>query len=1041
MLHDVLRFSLRFRFLVVVAAAAIMVIGVLRLRDAPLDVLPEFAPPTIEIQTEALGLSAAEVEDLVTLNLEEILTSVSWLQSIHSKSLTGLSSILMVFEPGTDLMVARQLVQERLNMAHALPNVSKPPVMLQPLSVANRAMMIGLSSEERSLIEMSVLARWTITPKLLSVPGVANVTVWGNRSRQMHVLVDPERLLQAGVTLAQIVETAGDAMWVSPLSFLEASMLGSGGWIDTPNQRLGIQHVQPIASPDTLAEVPVEGTSLLLGDVAEVVEAHPPLIGDALLDNEPGLLMVVEKFPNASPEDVARGVDSALAELRQGLPGIELDASIFRSTSYIETAIENLGLALLIGGALLLLVVALLLLSWQAAIISLVAIPLSLVAAGLVLTLLGGTINMMVIAGFAIALTVVIDDVVIDADSILRRLRWYRSQGDQRSTAAVIAEACFETRSAMLYATVIMVLAVVPLLLMQGTTGAFFGPLGVSYALALAASMAVAVTVTPALAFLLLQRGSLKTGRTAVLGSLQARYDGAVARVAKAPAFGFVAAGVVLLAGVAVVPLLSWSLLPGFKERDVRISWEGASGTSLPEMNRVVAQASEELRQIPGVLRVTAHTGRAITGDQVVDVESAQLWVSFDPGADYDATLAAVRETVLGYPGLESDVQTYLGDRMRPVLPAPGEPVVVRVLGPEPEALRREADRVAAMLAEIDGITNLRVEGQVEAPEIELEVDLAAAGQVGLKPGDVRRATATFFAGLEVGHLFEKQQVIEVVVFGAPELRRSLTNVENLLVDTPDGRHVRVADVADVRIVPAPQVIEREGVSRSIDISADVDGRDLASVMRDVEEGLGSLEFPLEYHPTIVGDYAERQAAYWRTLITALAAAIGVYFLLQACFQSWRVAALSFVTMLAALAGGLIAIALTGATVFLGSLAGLLAVLGIAMRHGILLVRRYQYIEAHERQPLAPELVSRGARERLGPIVTSAAAILAMILPVLVLGDIAGLEIVHSMAVVVLGGLVASILMNLFVVPALYLRFATPQPEARAYGSEQYATS
>ncbi|HWT32002.1 MAG TPA: efflux RND transporter permease subunit, partial [Propylenella sp.] len=600
MLHDVLRFSLRFRFLVVVAAAAIMVIGVLRLRDAPLDVLPEFAPPTIEIQTEALGLSAAEVEDLVTLNLEEILTSVSWLQSIHSKSLTGLSSILMVFEPGTDLMVARQLVQERLNMAHALPNVSKPPVMLQPLSVANRAMMIGLSSEERSLIEMSVLARWTITPKLLSVPGVANVTVWGNRSRQMHVLVDPERLLQAGVTLAQIVETAGDAMWVSPLSFLEASMLGSGGWIDTPNQRLGIQHVQPIASPDTLAEVPVEGTSLLLGDVAEVAEAHPPLIGDALLDNEPGLLLVVEKFPNASPEDVARGVDSALAELRQGLPGIELDASIFRSTSYIETAIENLRLALLIGGALLLLVVALLLLSWQAAIISLVAIPLSLVAAGLVLTLLGGTINMMVIAGFAIALTVVLDDVVIDADSILRRLRWYRSQGDQRSTAAVIAEACFETRSAMLYATVIMVLAVVPLLLMQGTTGAFFGPLGVSYALALAASMAVAVTVTPALAFLLLQRGSLKTGRTAVLGSLQARYDGAVARVAKAPAFGFVAAGVVLLAGVAVVPLLSWSLLPGFKERDVRISWEGASGTSLPEMNRIMAQASNELRQIPG---------------------------------------------------------------------------------------------------------------------------------------------------------------------------------------------------------------------------------------------------------------------------------------------------------------------------------------------------------------------------------------------------------------------------------------------------------
>jgi Cu/Ag efflux pump CusA len=1041
MLQSILRFSLAFRYLVLVAATATMVIGVLRLGNAPLDVLPEFTPPTIEIQTEAIGLSAAEVEDLVTLNLEEILTSVSWLQSIHSKSLSGLSSILMVFEPGTDLMVARQLVQERLNLAHALPNVSKPPVMLQPLSVANRAMMIGLSSEERSLIEMSVLARWTITPKLLSVPGVANVTVWGNRSRQMHVLVDPERLLQAGVTLAQIVATAGDAMWVSPLSFLEASMLGSGGWIDMPNQRLGIQHVQPIASPDTLAEVPVDGTSLLLGDVADVVEAHPPLIGDALLNNTPGLLLVVEKFPNASPADVNRGVDAALAELSQGLPGIELDASVFRSTSYIEAAVENLRLALLIGGALLLLVVGLLLLTWQAAIISLVAIPLSLVAAGLVLTLLGGTINMIAIAGFAIALTVLIDDVVTDADNILRRLRWYRGQGDQRSTAAVIAEACFETRSAMLYATVILALAVVPLLLMQGTTGAFFSPLALSYALALAASMAVAVTVTPALAFLLLERGSLKRGQPAGLLWLQTRYDRTAARVAKAPALGFVVAGVVLLAGVVVLPLLSWSLVPGFKERDVRISWEGASGTSLPEMIRIMTQASNELRQIPGVVRVTAHTGRAITGDQVVDVESGQLWVSIDPSADYDATLAALRETVLGYPGLQSEVQTYLGDRMSPVLPSPGEPVVVRVLGPEPEGLRREADRVAAVLAEIDGLTNLRVDGQVEAPEIELEVNIAAAGRVGLKPGDVRRATATFFAGLEVGHLFEKQQVIEVVVFGAPELRRSLTNVENLLIDTPDGGHVRVADVADVRIVPAAQVIEREGVSRSIDVRADVEGRDLGSVMRDVEEGLQSLEFPLEYHPTIIGDYADRQAAYWRTLITALAAAIGVYFLLQACFQSWRVAALSFVTILAALAGGLIAIALTGGTVLLGSLAGLLAVLGIALRHGILLVRHYRHLEVHERQALDPKLASRGAGERLGPIVTSTAAIVAVVLPVLVLGDIAGLEIIHAMAVVILGGLVASILMNLFVVPALYLRFATPQVEAWAYGSEQYATS
>ena len=527
MLRWVVGSSLQFRSLILVGAAALMVLGLYRLRETPVDVLPEFSAPIIQIQTEALGLSAAEMEDLVTLNLEEILASVSWLKTIRSTTMTGLSSILLVFEPGTDIMRARQLVQERLNLAHALPNVSKTPVMLQPLSTTNRAMIIGLSPKDASLIDASVLARWTITPKLLGVPGVANVSIWGLRSRQLQVQVDPRRLRDKGVTLNRVIKTAGDAMWVSPLSFLEASTPGAGGWIDTPNQRLGIQHVQPISSPDDLAKVAVADKPLRLGDVANVVEAHPPLIGDAIVNNEPGLLLVIEKFPHANTREVVRGVNAALNELRQGLPGIDIDTSIFQLTSFIDLSIDNLSNALLIGFGLLVLVLGAWLLTWRAVLISIVAIALSLVVTGLVLYLRGVTINAMVLAGLVIALAVVIDDAVVDIENIMRRLRQHRSQGSDRSTAAIIFEACVETRSPLVYATLILVLAVTPLFLLGGPLGAFLNPLAVSYVLALLVSTVVAMTVTPALAMVLLRGAALDHREPPLVRWCQRIYDSA----------------------------------------------------------------------------------------------------------------------------------------------------------------------------------------------------------------------------------------------------------------------------------------------------------------------------------------------------------------------------------------------------------------------------------------------------------------------------------------------------------------------------------
>jgi CzcA family heavy metal efflux pump len=1035
MIRWIIGWSMKFRLFVVALAMAMMFVGIIQLRTMPVDALPEFAPPYVEVQTEALGLSAPEVEALVTLNLEELLNGTPWLQTMRSTSVPGLSSITLIFQPGTDIIRARQLVSERLSLAYALPNVAQAPVILPPLSATSRVMMVGLSSKQVSAIEMSVLARWTIRPALLSVPGVANVAIWGMRDRQLQVLVDPAKLRDQHVTLDQIVSTTGNALWVSPLTFLNASTPGSGGWIDGPQQRFEVRHVLPISSPSDLAQVNVEGTSLRLGDVAAVVEDHQPLIGDDILNNGPGpnsdsgLLIVIEKFPGANTLDVTRGVEAKLDELRPGLSGIQIDTSIFRPASFIEMAIDNLSRALLIGFLLLMLVLLDFHYHWRVALISLVAIPLSLVAAGLVLYLRGATINTMVLAGFVIALGIVVDDAIIDVENIVRRLRQHRKVGSDRSTVSIILEASLEMRSAMIYATLIILLALLPVLLLQGVSGAFFQPLAVSYALAVLASMVVALTVTPALCLLLLRNVPLERHESPLLRWLQRGYEAVLAWIIRSlrPAFlasGVLAAGVFALVGLALLPSLGEPLLPSFKEPDVMIQWQAPPGTSYPEMTRITTLVSRELRSIPGVRNVAANIGRAVLGDQIVDVNSAQLVVSIDPAADYDATVAAIRKVVEGYPGLRSDVQTYLKETTRQVLTGSSNDIVVRISGPDLGVLRSKAEEVRQALAQIDGAANVHTELQVEQPQVDIKVDLTKAQRYGLKPGDVRRAASTLVAGIEAGSLFEEQKVFQVVVWGTPQTRHSLSSIRDLLIDTPNGGQVRLGDVAEVRIVPTLNLIQHETVSRRIDVSLSVRGRDPGTVVRDVQQRLSAIKFPLEYHAAVLGEYQERQAGQRNLLIFGIACAIGVFLLLQAAFGSWRLASLAFFTLPSALLGGVLAAFATGGAISLASLVGLLAVFGIVVRNSIMLIKHYQRLEQHEGESFGPKLVLRGARERLAPILMTALAAGLALVPLVIFGDIPGQEIARPMAIVILGGLVTSTVLNLFVVPALYLRFA-----------------
>jgi Cu/Ag efflux pump CusA len=663
-------------------------------------------------------------------------------------------------------------------------------------------------------------------------------------------------------------------------------------------------------------------------------------------------------------------------------------------------------------------------------VITLLAIPLSLVAAIVVLHERGETINTMLLAGLVIAVGVVVDDAIIDVENIVRRLRQHRLEGSTRSTASIVLEASLEVRRSIVYATLIILLAVLPVVVLEGLSGAFFKPMALSFALAVFASMGVALTVTPALALILLGRAPLERRESPLVRVLKRGYDAVLGRVLHrtAPALGVVALVAVL--GVAVAPRLQESLFPEFKERDFLMHWVSKPGTSHDEEVRIVTRASRELRQIPGVRNFGSHIGQAFLADEIAGVNFGENWISVAPDADYDKTVAAIQEVVDGYPGLHRDVQTYLRERVDEVLTGSSEPIVIRISGDDLNVLRETADRLKDSMEGIEGIADLHVELQELVPQVEVEVDLAAARQFGVKPGDVRRAAGTFMASEEVGDIFRGGKAYDVHVWSTPETRNSLTSVKQLPLDTPGGGRVLLGEVADIRITPTPNVIKRENLTRRIDVNANVRGRALGAVAADVQKAMREMTLPQGYRAELIGEYAERQAAQERLLVFAIAAALGIFFLLIAAFGSWRLGLLAFLTLPIALVGGVLAAYIGSGVISLGSVVGFLTVYGIAARNTIMLINHYQHLEQHEGETFGPALVLRGARERLAPILMTASACGLAIVPLVVLGDIPGHEIEHPMAVVILGGLVTSTLLNLFVVPSLYLRFAKPAAPA-----------
>ena len=1015
MLKKLIYSAVNGRVVVLFIALVLIMVGLNTIRKAPLDVFPEFAPIKVEIQTEAPGLSTEETEQLVSMPLEQALNGTPKLKTLRSKSVLGLSSVVMLFEEGTDLFQARQFVQERLSLAASrLPAVAKPPVMMPPLSSLSRVLKIGVSSKTLSQIDMSTLTMWTIRPRLMSVPGVANVAVWGQRDKQLQILINPDRLRATGITLQQVIAASGNA-----------ASIESGGFVDSPNQRIAIRHKNLSAKPEELASTVVDfknGAPVRLGDVAEIVIDAPPAIGDAVINHGGGLLLIVEKHPNANTIEVTKNVEAALAELKPALKGLEIDSSIFRPATFIERAIGNLQNALLLGALLVALILMVFLRNKRAALISICAIPLSLISAVLVLTAFNVSMNTMVIAGLVIALGEVVDDAIIDVENIIRRLKLNQLLDSPKSKLKVIVNASLEVRSAVVYATLIVMVVFMPVFFLDGIAGAFFKPLAMAYLFAILASLIVALVVTPALSFMLLD-AEHEEKDIAIVSWLRSQYAKLLDAILAKPKKMFAVAAMAFVVTGAGSLFLGSEFLPEFKETDFLMHFLERPGASIQQMKKMSMRASHDLLAIPGVRNFGAHIGRAEAADEVVGPNFTELWISIDPAVDYEQTVAAIKQTMHGYAGIFTDVQTYLKERSKEVLSGTSSSIVVRLFGSDLAVLREQAEAIRNTMQSVDGIADLKVEPQVLIPQIEVRLKPEAAQRYGINTNDIRKVTSMLLKGTKVGEVYEAQHKVEVVVIGSPDSKLDLHAIQQLPIDSSFGPQLRIKDVADVYFVGMPNEIKREAVSRRIDIVANAQNRDLGSVAAEVESKVSAMSFPAGYYPQFLGEYTAQKAATNKLLSLTVLMILAIVLIVYVDFKSYRHTLIFLASLPFALIGGVIGVFLSGGVVSLGSMVGFIAVLGIAARNGILLISHYRHLIASEGYGYGVDVVRQGSQERLVPILMTALATSLALIPIIIKGPISGYEIEYPLAVVVVSGLLTSTVLNLILLPSIFLKY------------------
>ncbi len=1021
-LAAIVRASLRYRGVALALALLLVIYGAFVLREARYDVFPEFAPPQVTIQTEAPGLAPEQVELLVTQPVENAVHGVAGVSRLRSQSIQGLSVITVTFEPDSDIFRDRQNLSERLgSLAGQLPAGVQAPSMSALTSSVSTALVAAMTSKTRRMMELRTLADWTVKPRLLAVPGVAKVSVFGGEVKQVQVQILRDRLVKYGLTVGEVLEATRKALGIRGAGFIEGN-----------NQRIVLRAEAPSEKTAVLAATVLRregGANLTLADVAEVREAPEPPVGAATFNGQPAVQLMVSEQYGADTVAVTQGLEQAMAELRPHLQaeGVELTPDVFRPASFIEAATRNVKESLLIGAALVVVVVALFLANWRTSAIALAAIPLSLLAAVAVLVERGVSLNTMTLGGLAIAIGLLVDDAIIVVENVHRRLRLNAALAQPEPVPRVVLLATLEVRSAVVYATLAIGLVFLPVLTLPGLAGRLFAPLATSYLLATMASLVVAITVTPALCLTLLPGNGRDEREARVAHALKAGYARLLAAVERR--WQMVVAGAVALT-VATVAALSWlggDFLPELREGHYIIHVSALPGTSLAESLRLGDGATQRLRAIAQVRAVGQRVGRAEQADDTWGPHYSEIDVDLKPMSseeEAEAAEAAIRQALDHTPGIAFSVKTFLTERVEETLSGYTAAVAVSVYGQDLDTLDTEAQRVAALLGSVPGAADVHIEAPPGTPEIAIRLKPEALARWGLSPAEVLDAAQTAFQGSEAGQVHDGNRVFNVTVVLAPGERRGIDDVQALRIRTPEGAMVRLDQVADVYAGSGRYAVLRSGGRRVQTITSNVAGRDVASFVAEAQR-LIAREVKLapgDYVEFTGAAQAQAQAAR-KLLLHSLVAAAAITLMLWLAQRRIRNVALTLLNMPFALSGGVLALALAGGGVTLGALVGFVTLFGISLRNAVMLISHYESLTLVEGQSWDADTARRGAAERLVPILMTALATALGLLPLALGSGAPGREIEGPMALVILGGLLTSTALNLLLLPGLALRF------------------
>jgi len=1026
MLTFIVRGALRHPWWIALLAALLLAVGVAHLRSARYDVFPDFVPAELTIQVEAPGFTALQVEQRVTQPIEHAVNGGTDVDTVRSQSIQGLAVITVVFKQGSDPFRDRQLLAERVTEAAAqLPQGVQAPSLSPMVSSTMDLLKFGLLSDKLDPLALRSLADWTIKPRLLAVPGVADATVFGGGVREWQVRVHPDRLAAFGLTLEDVRAAAA-----------AASGVRGAGYVDTPAQRVVLEADGTLTAPAQLGQAVITqhaGRNVTLADVADVAEHAAPAFGDSRIMARPGVLVALNSQYGANTLEVTHAVEAALDELKPMLAeqGVSLVSSLHRPATFVEVALADMRGALLFGAVLVLAVLVLFLRDWRTALISFLSIPLSLAVAVMAFPWFGWTINTMTLGGLAVALGVVVDDAIIDVENVMRRLR---RAGAAAARAEVILDASLEVRRPVVLATVVVGLVFLPILLLPGLQGSFFAPLAGAFLLATFASLLVALSVTPALCLLLL-RADRRHREPRWLKRAKLAQHRLLERAMPHGRAWLIGALLLGAAAIAVLPLFGASLLPEFREGHFVIQLQGPSGTSLEEMTRIGERMGRDVLAVPGVATVSQQVGRAAMVQDTWPPNQSEFHVELKPGlgaADQIRIERALKLVVDGYPGFGGEVVTFLGDRIGESLSGETAPVTISLYGSDLDTLDRLAGKVKQAMPAVPGNGSVRLSDAPTVPTLRIVPLPERLAAHGLRMTDVLDAVAAAHQGVVAGEVFDGVQPIAIRLQLDPSAQRDPETVGELLLRNPAGRSVPLSAVAEMDLLEGRANVLHEGGRRRLVLAVYPATTDVVGFVDRARALLArSVALPPGYYLEFGGTAEGATRARRDLLLHGGLAGIGIVALLLAAFPERRSVALILANVPFALVGGVIAAALTGAVLSIGALVGFVTLFGISARNSIMLVSHYEHLVREEGAHWNRYTVLRGARERLTPILMTALVTALGLLPLALGNGEPGREVEGPMAIVILGGLASSTVLNLLVLPALagrYLRLRPPAP-------------